>query len=68
MSGRTLSERLVRTRPGLLVLHMSGYTDASIVQHGVLEPGTAFIQKPFTPEQFARKVRAVLDSNYPVAV
>jgi PAS domain S-box-containing protein len=61
MSGRALSERLVRTRPGLRVLHMSGYTDASIVQHGVLEPGTAFIQKPFTPAGLAEKVRAVLE-------
>ncbi|MEA2723216.1 MAG: two-component system, cell cycle sensor histidine kinase and response regulator CckA [Gemmatimonadales bacterium] len=62
MSGRKLAERLVRVCSDLRVLYMSGYTDASIVNHGALDPGAEFLQKPFTPEVLAQKLRAVLDS------
>ena len=48
------------TPPGIKVLFMSGYTDDAIVHHGVLEAGMAFIEKPFSPEQLALKVREVL--------
>ncbi|MGC8874422.1 MAG: PAS domain S-box protein [Chloroflexia bacterium] len=61
MSGRLLSETLQQTYPGMQTLYMSGYTDNVVVQHGILEPGVAFIQKPFTPRDLARKVREVLD-------
>ncbi len=60
MSGAVLVERLRRSRPHLRVLFMSGYTDEAIVHHGVLDPGIPFIQKPFTLDSLAQKIRQVL--------
>jgi len=60
IGGKELANRLETLWPGVKVLFMSGYTDNVIERHGVLEEGAAFIQKPFSPEQLARKVRAVL--------
>jgi len=61
MSGRELAERLCSVRPTMKVLFMSGYTDHAVMNRA-LTPGSAFLQKPFTPETFARKVRDVLDA------
>ena len=57
--------RLAGQRPGLTVLYMSGYTDDAIVHHGRLDPDTAFLQKPFTPETLLRRVRDLLDQGGP---
>lgn len=61
MSGRQLADYLNATQPQLKVLYMSGFTDDALGHHGVLEPGTPFLPKPFTSEQLKKKVRAVLD-------
>ena len=61
-SGPDLSEQLMKRRPLLKVIYMSGYTDEAIVQHGVLQPGIAFLHKPFTSGALGRKIREVLDS------
>src|SRR5438552_3941148 len=62
MSGREVGLLVAAARPEAKVLYLSGYADESIVHHGVLEPGIAFLQKPFTAEGLARKVREVLDT------
>lgn len=62
LNGREVARRLVAQRPGTKVLFLSGYTDDAIVHHGMLEPGVAFLQKPFPPAVLGRKVREVLDS------
>ena len=54
MNGRELYERLAPSRPQTKVLYMSGYADSGIVHGGAIVPGTAFIPKPFTPEQIRR--------------
>ena len=63
MSGNDMSKILLAKQPDMPVLYMSGYTDDAIVQHGVLEPGINFLQKPFTPGALAMKVREVLDAK-----
>jgi two-component system cell cycle sensor histidine kinase/response regulator CckA len=61
MSGRQLAERLIPLRQAMKVLYMSGYTDDALVRHGVFEADIAFLQKPFSPDHLAGKVREVLD-------
>ena len=60
MSARELAKRLLGLRPEMKILYVSGYTEEAIINQGVLDPGTAFLQKPFTPGVLARKVREVL--------
>jgi PAS domain S-box-containing protein len=62
LSGRELADRLTAQRPGIRVLYMSGYPGDAVVQHGTLPLGSAFLQKPFSPDGLARKVRDVLDA------
>jgi CheY-like chemotaxis protein len=61
MSGRALALRLAALRPDMRTIYMSGYTDDAITRHGVLEHGVTYVQKPFSPDALARKVREVLD-------
>jgi two-component system, cell cycle sensor histidine kinase and response regulator CckA len=61
MNGRELYARLAPLRPDLKVLYMSGYTDNVILQHGVLEADIDFIQKPFSVQGLANKIRMILD-------
>ena len=60
--GRSLYELLAKTRPDMKALFMSGYTENFVVHHGVLDKEVHFIQKPFTVDHLARKIREVLDS------
>jgi PAS domain S-box-containing protein len=61
MSGSALAAELAARRPGLRILYMSGYTDDAVLRHGISHAETEFIQKPFTPEGLARRVREVID-------
>jgi PAS domain S-box-containing protein len=61
MSGPEVAQAVVSMRPGTEVLYTSGYTDSAIGHHGVLEPGIAFLQKPFSADELTRKVRGILD-------
>jgi PAS domain S-box-containing protein len=60
IDGRAAAEEIVKIRPGLRVLFMSGYTNEAIVHHGVLDENIAFIEKPFTQERLSRRVEEVL--------
>lgn len=60
MNGRQLADQITSLRPALKVVYMSGYTDNAIVHHGVLDPGTAFIEKPIAPKVLLEKIRKFL--------
>jgi PAS domain S-box-containing protein len=61
MNGQELARQLIARNPQVKVLYMSGYTEFTIGRHGVLEPGTYFLQKPFTPVALGNKIREILD-------
>jgi PAS domain S-box-containing protein len=61
MGGRDLADQLATLRPDVRVLFVSGYTGNAIVHHGILDPGTFLLSKPFRPVELAQKVREVLD-------
>lgn len=63
IGGRTLANQIGLMRPEIKILFMSGYTGNAIEHHGVLDPGREFLQKPFTHQTLARKVREVLDKR-----
>ena len=64
MSGPQLARRIASVRPDLPVLLISGYADQALIHQGLREPGTAFLQKPFTPNALARRVRELLDGPH----
>jgi CheY-like chemotaxis protein len=61
MNGKKLADEALRRRPDLKILFTTGYTRNAVVHGGVLDPGVNFLSKPFSLEQLATKVRAVLD-------
>jgi two-component system cell cycle sensor histidine kinase/response regulator CckA len=63
VGGRELAEWLAELRPDVPVLFVSGHTDDDVVRRGLLDPGVAYLQKPFTPEVLARRVREMLDAR-----
>ena len=63
MGGRELAERLTFVRPKIKVLYLSGYTDDTILRHGVLQAEVAFLQKPVTIAVLTNKVRQLLDTT-----
>jgi len=65
MGGGELAEKLAAMRPGVRVLFVSGYTDDSVIRHGVKERSSAFLQKPFGLDAFVARVREVLDARSP---
>jgi len=60
ISGRELADRILQIRPAIKILYMSGYTDRSIVHHGILESDAVLLQKPFSLATLAAKLREVL--------
>jgi PAS domain S-box-containing protein len=68
ISGKVLVDRLHRIQPDLRTIYTSGYTDDAIVHHGVLDPGTPFLQKPFSIDELAIKIHEVLYLESPKLV
>jgi two-component system cell cycle sensor histidine kinase/response regulator CckA len=65
MNGHELAEKLSRVRPDTKILYVSGYSANDIGDHGILDPRIELLQKPFTPQTLARKIRdVILDGKY----
>jgi PAS domain S-box-containing protein len=62
MNGRELAEHLLRERPSLNVLYTSGYPADTIIRHGITEKNTPFLEKPYLPNDLAKKIREVMDA------
>jgi FixJ family two-component response regulator len=60
IGGKALAEQLQACLPELKVLYISGYPDAAVVHHGVLDEGIAFLQKPFSAKAIIQKVQEIL--------
>nr|WP_244654157.1 PAS domain-containing hybrid sensor histidine kinase/response regulator [Bradyrhizobium campsiandrae] len=63
MNGRRLADEALERRPDLKILFTTGYTRNAVIHNGTLDPGVAFLPKPFSLDALARKVRQVLDGN-----
>jgi FixJ family two-component response regulator len=59
-SGRAVGDWIEQCRPETKIIYLSGYTDNAIAHHGVLDPGTTFLQKPFTSDVLIRTIREAL--------
>jgi PAS domain S-box-containing protein len=64
MSGPNLANKIVTKFPEMKLIFMSGYTDDAVVENGFIQPGSAFLQKPFSPDALKTKIRELLDGNY----
>jgi PAS domain S-box-containing protein len=63
ISGRLLADQLIQLRPEIAVVYMSGYTGQTVGAHGILDPGSLFLQKPFTRDALAKRIREALDQK-----
>jgi DNA-binding NtrC family response regulator len=62
-NGRQLADALLKERPGLVVLYMTGYTRNAIVHNGTLDPGVRLLSKPFTIEELGRELHAIVEDR-----
>lgn len=61
MNGMEVAATVSKTKPGIPIFFMSGYADQELVNRGLLDPSTHFLQKPFSPQELGKRVREVLD-------
>lgn len=63
MTGPKIVEHVAQTRPEMKALYISGYSDESVIRHGLIGPGRAFLSKPFGPEVLLRRLRELLHAG-----